>query len=162
VEKQTKFNLWYLVIALMAVVWLRDVWVGMSQVQAIPYSEFQHHLKAGELEEIAISNNLIQGKLKRPTPDGRTRIVTTRVDPALAKELSQYDVRFTGVMERYPRLDRPGTGVLRHLDVARQAHGGAGRHRRHDVDRQEQGEGVRRDRHQGYLRGRRRGGRGQG
>ena len=98
-EKLTKFNLWYLLIALLAVVMLRDAWVGMNQVQTIPYSEFQHHLKAGELEEIAISNNLIQGKLRKPTADGRTRIVTTRVDPELARDLSQYDVRFTGVVE---------------------------------------------------------------
>ncbi|MBS0324927.1 MAG: ATP-dependent zinc metalloprotease FtsH [Proteobacteria bacterium] len=98
-ERQTRFNLWYLLIALMAVVWVRDLWVGASQVQTIPYSEFQHHLKAGELDEISISNNLIQGKLKKPTSDGRTRIVTTRVDPALARELSQYDVKFSGVVE---------------------------------------------------------------
>jgi cell division protease FtsH len=56
-------------------------------------------VKTGALEEISISDNVIQGKLKKPTPDGRTRIVTTRVDPALAKELSQYDVKFTGVVE---------------------------------------------------------------
>ena len=98
-EKQTKFNIWYVLIALLAVVWLRDAWVNANQVQPIPYSEFQHHLKSGQLEEIAISNNLITGKLKTPTPDGRTRIVTTRVDPNLAKELSQYDVKFTGVVE---------------------------------------------------------------
>ena len=98
-EKLTKFNLGYLFIALLAVVMLRDAWVGMSQVETIPYSQFQHHLKAAELEEIAISNNLIQGKLKKPTADGRTRIVTTRVDPALAKELSQYDVKFIGAVE---------------------------------------------------------------
>ena len=98
-ERLTKFNLWYLLIALLAVVLLRDAWVGMNQVQTIPYSEFQHHLKTGELEEISISNNFIQGKLKNPTPDGRTRIITTRVEPDLAKELSQYDVKFTGVVE---------------------------------------------------------------
>jgi cell division protease FtsH len=98
-ERQTKFNIWYVAIALMAVVWMRDLWVNMSQIETIPYSEFQHHLKAGALEEISISNNLIQGKLKSPTPDGKTRIVTTRVDPALAKELSEYDVKFAGVVE---------------------------------------------------------------
>ncbi len=96
---QRTFNIWYVLIALFAVVMLRDAWVGMGQVETIPYSEFQHHLKAGDLEGITISNNLIQGKLKKPTADGRTRIVTTRVDPALAKELSQYDVEFTGVVE---------------------------------------------------------------
>lgn len=98
-ERLTRFNLGYLVLALLAVVMLRDAWVGINQVQTIPYSEFQHHLKSGELEEISIANNIIQGKLKKPTSDGRTRIVTTRVDPALAKELSQYDVKFTGVIE---------------------------------------------------------------
>ena len=98
-ERQTSFNLWYVLIAVMAVVWLRDMWVGASQVQMIPYSEFQHHLKTGELDQIAISNNVIEGKLKKPTADGRTRIVTTRVDPELARELSQYDVKFSGVVE---------------------------------------------------------------
>jgi len=98
-EKQTAFNIWYVMLALLAVIWLRDAWLGMSQVETIPYSEFLHHVKAGELEEIAISNNVIQAKLRKPTPDGRTRIVTTRVDPLLAKELSQYDVKFTGVVE---------------------------------------------------------------
>ncbi len=98
-EKQTTFNLWYLVIAVIAVILLRDAWVGMSQVQSIPYSQFQHHLKNGELEEISISNNVIQGKLKKATQEGRTSIVTMRVDPALAKELAQYDVKFTGVIE---------------------------------------------------------------
>ena len=86
-EKQTAFNIWYVMLALLAVIWLRDAWLGMSQVETIPYSEFLHHVKAGELEEIAISNNVIQAKLRKPTPDGRTRIVTTRVDPVLAKEL---------------------------------------------------------------------------
>ena len=98
-DKQVRFNIGYVIIAVLAVVLIRDAWVGMNQVQTIPYSEFQHHLKTGELEEIAISNNLIQGKLKKPTADGRTRIVTTRVDPELARELSQYDIRFTGVVE---------------------------------------------------------------
>jgi len=98
-EKQTTFNIWYAVLALLAVVWLRDAWVGVSQVQSIPYSEFQHHVKIGALEEISISDKLIQGKLKTPTPEGRSRIVTARVDPALARELAQYDIKFTGVVE---------------------------------------------------------------
>ena len=98
-EKQTQFNIWYVMLALLAVIWLRDAWVGMSQVEPIPYSEFLHHVKNGELEEIAVSKNIIEGKLRKPTPDGRTRIVTTRVDPQLAKDLSQYDVKFTGVIE---------------------------------------------------------------
>jgi len=98
-EKQASFNLGYLFVAVLAVVLLRDVWVNMSQVQQIPYSEFQQHLKAGRIEEISISNNVIHGKLKSPTSSGQTRIVTTRVDPDLARDLSQYDIKYAGVIE---------------------------------------------------------------
>ena len=98
-ERATRFNVFYVIAAILAVAALRDAWVGMNQVQTIPYSEFQHHLKKGELEDIAISSNVIEGKLRKATPDGRTRIVTTRVDPALARDLSQYDVKFAGVLE---------------------------------------------------------------
>ncbi|MGZ5248917.1 MAG: ATP-dependent zinc metalloprotease FtsH [Caldimonas sp.] len=92
-------NLWLLMVALVALFWMRDIWVASTQVQPIPYSEFVQHLKAGRLESIAIGSQFIEGKLKTPTADGRTRIVTTRVAPDLARELAQYDVRFEGVVE---------------------------------------------------------------
>ena len=83
----------------LALFWLRDVWVTSTQVQPIPYSDFVQHLKAGRLESMAIGSQFIEGKLKAPMADGRTRIVTTRVAPDLARELSAYDVRFEGVVE---------------------------------------------------------------
>jgi len=98
-EKQTQFNIWYVIIAVLGVLWLRDMWVNATQVEPIPYSEFQHHLKDGRFKEITVSSNLIQGTYKTPQPDGRTRFVTTRVDPDLAKDLAQYDVKFTGAVE---------------------------------------------------------------
>lgn len=98
-NKLTKFNAGYLFIALMTIVLLRDVWVNASQTEQIPYSEFLHHVKNAEVADITISKNVIEGKLVKPTPDGRTRIVTTRVDPQLARDLSQYDVKFSGVIE---------------------------------------------------------------
>jgi cell division protease FtsH len=98
-EKQTKFTIWYLIIAVLGVLWLRDIWVTATQIEPIPYSEFQHHMKEGRIKEISVSSNTIQGTYKEPQPGGRTRFVTTRVDPELAKDLSQYDVRFTGVTE---------------------------------------------------------------
>jgi len=92
-------NLWLLIVALVALFWLRDLWVTSTQVQPIPYSEFLQHLKAGHLESISIGSQFIEGKLKTAQPDGRTRIVTTRVAPDLARELSAYDVRFEGEVE---------------------------------------------------------------
>jgi len=98
-ERQTQFNIWYLIIAVLGVVLLRDMWVASKQVEMIPYSEFQHHLQAGRIKEIAISSNLIHGTYKEALPDGRTQFVATRVDPILAKDLEPYDVKFTGVFE---------------------------------------------------------------
>jgi cell division protease FtsH len=98
-ERQTKFTIWYLIIAVLGVLWLRDIWVTATQIEPIPYSEFQHHMKEGRIKEISVSSNTIQGTYKEPQAGGRTRFVTTRVDPELAKDLSQYDVRFTGVTE---------------------------------------------------------------
>ncbi len=98
-EKQTKFTIWYLIIAVLGVLWLRDIWVTATQIEPIPYSEFQHHMKEGRIKEISVSSNTITGTYKEPQTGGRTRFVTTRVDPELAKDLSQYDVKFTGVTE---------------------------------------------------------------
>ncbi|MGK2898440.1 MAG: ATP-dependent zinc metalloprotease FtsH [Burkholderiaceae bacterium] len=92
-------NLWLLMFALVAVFWMRDLWVASTQAQPIPYSEFLQYLKAGRLESITIGSQLIEAKLKTPASDGRTRIVTTRVAPELARELAPYDVRFEGVVE---------------------------------------------------------------
>src|SRR6266567_2308556 len=98
-ERQHWFNIWYVIIAVLGVLWLRDLWMTASQVEPIAYSQFEQELKAGRVKDIAISNNVIQGTYKEPKPDKRTRFVTTRVDPDLAKELSQYDVQFSGVVE---------------------------------------------------------------
>src|SRR6266704_3513090 len=98
-ERQHWFNVWYVIIAVLGVLWLRDLWMTASQVEPIAYSQFEQELKAGRIKDIAVSNNVIQGSYKEPKADKRTRFVTTRVDPELAKELSQYDVQFTGVLE---------------------------------------------------------------
>jgi len=98
-ERQSWFNLWYVIFAVLGVLWLRDIYVTATQVKPVPYSEFEKELKAGEIKDIAISNNVIQGTYKNPRADNHTRFVTTRVDPDLAKELSQYNVEYSGVIE---------------------------------------------------------------
>jgi cell division protease FtsH len=98
-EKRTYFNLWYLIAAVLGVLWLRDIWVTVTQVEPIPYSQFQQDLKDGRIKDIAISANTIQGSYKDAKPDGRTRFVTTRVDPELARDLAQYNVAFSGKVE---------------------------------------------------------------
>src|SRR5215470_13257961 len=98
-ERRQWINVWYIILAILGVLWLRDLWTTATQVEQIPYSQFEQELKAGRVKDISISNNVITGTYKEPKPDKRTRFVTTRVDPDLAKDLAQYDVQFSGVTE---------------------------------------------------------------
>ncbi|PXW99569.1 membrane protease FtsH catalytic subunit [Sphaerotilus hippei] len=91
--------LWVWMIALLALFGLRDLWVTGTQVQAIPYSEFVRQLKDDQLQSLRIGGSYIEGELKTATADGRTRVVTTRVDPALVRELEPYAVRYEGIVE---------------------------------------------------------------
>jgi cell division protease FtsH len=98
-ERQTQINLWYFVLALLAVLWLHSLWVESRTVEPITYSEFQSYLKDGKIEEVVIRENTVEGKFTAPLPDGRTKFVAVRVDEGLAKDLERYGVKFTGVIE---------------------------------------------------------------
>ena len=98
-ERQTQFNLWYFVLAALAVMWLHSVWVEMRTVEPITYSEFVDYLKDGKIEEVVIRQNTVEGKFKEPLADKRTRFVAVRVDEQLAKDLEQYKVKYAGVIE---------------------------------------------------------------
>ena len=91
-QKKTQFSLWYLHLRAVCDLHLHDVWTQMRTIEPLPpQREFQRLLKTGELSEISITDNTIQGTSKKPLEDGRQKFVTTRVDPALAKDLAQYD-----------------------------------------------------------------------
>ena len=98
-EKKTQFSLWYFIFAMFAIFTVHDLWVQARTVEPLPYSEFQRLLAQGKVAEVAIADNTIQGSLKEALPDGRSKFVTNRVDLTLAKDLAQYDVKFTGVIE---------------------------------------------------------------
>ncbi len=98
-EKKTQFNIWYFVIATIAVLYVAEAWKQYRQVEPIPYSEFQNLLEAGKVKEIAILDNHIQGTLAAPGPDGRDKFITTRVETDLARDLAKYNVTFTGVVQ---------------------------------------------------------------
>jgi len=98
-DKKTHFNIWYFLIALLAILMLRNWWSDAQQVETVPYSEFQALLEQNKIESIAISDNYIRGKLRAPTKDGRTEIFTLRVDPQLADELKKYNISYRGVVE---------------------------------------------------------------
>ena len=98
-ERQTQINLWYFILAVLAAMWLHGLWVEMRTVEPITYSEFVNYLKEGKIEEVVVRENTVEGKFKEPLADKRTRFVAVRVDEQLSKDLEQYNVKYTGVIE---------------------------------------------------------------
>ena len=98
--KGTQWNLWYVILAILGVLVLQSYVQQWQQVQPLPYSEFLRELEAKNVKELAVYPNHLEGTLNQPLADGRTRFSTTRVELDLARDLAQYGVRFTGVVQR--------------------------------------------------------------
>jgi cell division protease FtsH len=78
---------------------LHNLVVQWQQVEPMPYSEFLNELKNQNVKEIAVYTDHIEGSLNQPLADGRSRFSTTRVELDLARDLAQYGVRFSGVIQ---------------------------------------------------------------
>jgi cell division protease FtsH len=98
-DKTARFHLIYFLFALIALLLIRDVWQQIEQVETIDYSAFHAYLESGQIEEVIVKGQYLTGTLRQPTASGRTQFVTTRVEPELARELLQSDVRFRGTVE---------------------------------------------------------------
>lgn len=98
-NKHFRFNLTYLILAVMGVIFLHDIWVQMHTVAPIPYSEFQHLLKENRVAEITVSQNHIMGTLKEPKASEKKQFVTARLETDLAKELEPYNVQVTRTVD---------------------------------------------------------------
>ena len=72
---------------------IQYLWVQYTQIETIPYSQFEQLLDQNKISEVLVGSETIQGTLKEPFPDGRKLFSTTRVDP----ELRQQATAHTGV-----------------------------------------------------------------
>lgn len=68
-----------------------------NTVDTIPYSEFEQLVAQGQVSEVSVGQDVIQGKLKEKLPSGKSAFVTARVEPALAEKLAAKGVTVTGV-----------------------------------------------------------------
>ena len=85
IKKETKYHAWYWVAAIVAIMIIQAVFASYTQIENIPYSQYQDDLKAGKISEVRVSGNYIQGKFKAPDKNGYTDFITTRVDAATAE-----------------------------------------------------------------------------
>jgi cell division protease FtsH len=99
-ERATKINIWYVLLALFGVIFLRDMWVAQKHIETILYSEFQTLLAEGKVDEIVIGQDRISGSYKDAEDAKKKRhFVTARVEPELAALLTKYKVKFTAQPE---------------------------------------------------------------
>jgi len=101
VEKHHKFSIWYVLLGVWVVLILQNYLASVVAVKTIPYSEFLRLLKEQKITEVAISENLIQGRMTDGGATARNGILfrTVRVDPEISRLLEQYNVSFKGRME---------------------------------------------------------------
>ncbi|MBK8275234.1 MAG: ATP-dependent zinc metalloprotease FtsH [Nitrospira sp.] len=100
-NNKVSFSIWYVLLAMMAVVLVHDLIHTFNKVEELPYSEFKKLVADGKIAEVSVANHVLTGKLK---PDGESKeqksFATVRVeDPDLVRELNQHGVTFTGVIE---------------------------------------------------------------
>jgi cell division protease FtsH len=98
-EKKTQFNVWYLILAIVGVMLIRDLWVQSRQVEPIAYSKFEQYLDQGLIEKVVVGSQQISGTFKSPLPEGQTRFITTRVESGVAERLEKAGVEFSGAVE---------------------------------------------------------------
>jgi cell division protease FtsH len=99
-KKEHKFSLFYILLAVWAVLLIQSYLASMMSSQVIPYSQFLKLLKEGKVSEVAISANRIEGKMKVEGKPGETQpFRTNRVDQDLSELLDKYQVTFKGEVE---------------------------------------------------------------
>jgi len=97
-ERSTRFNIGYLVFALLAMLVLQQWWQAAQTVEVVPYSEFEKLLSEGRVDEVVVSDSRITGKLKG-NESGKKVAVANLVQPDVAERLSKFGVSYTQVHE---------------------------------------------------------------
>ena len=102
-QRKLSWALWSVAAASFGVLLVHDLWVGFSQTDAIPYSQFEQLVAQGKIAEATVGTDRIAATLKEPADNGHRYVVATRVDPALADRLSAKGVVVKGA---------PSTGFM--------------------------------------------------
>jgi cell division protease FtsH len=100
-EKHHKFSMWYVLLGIWVVLILHNILFNALSIQTIPYSDFLRLLQENKISEVAVSSNLIEGRISDGEEhQGRTGLFRTiRVDPDISELLQRSSVKFKGEME---------------------------------------------------------------
>src|SRR3954466_15239374 len=97
-ERRTRFHVFYVVFALVAILLIQEAWQRAQTVEILPYSEFERLLSEQKIAEVVVSDKHISGKLKQPE-GSKTVVISNLVPPELADHLARYGVKYTRAYE---------------------------------------------------------------
>jgi len=101
--RKRQIMIWYVLAAGLGLLLFQAYWVSYSQVDTIPYSQFESLLDQNKVAEVTVGTDSVQGTLKEALPDGKTQFYAVRVDPQLADKLAGHNVVVNGA---------PSSGLL--------------------------------------------------
>jgi cell division protease FtsH len=108
-NRKVSFSIWYVFLAIWAVILLHDFISALNKIEEVPYSRFKQMVAEDRVAEVSVSTQTITGKLK-PAEDKKggskeaakepTLFTTIRIeDPDLVRDLDRHGVTVTGVIE---------------------------------------------------------------
>ena len=89
-----KLNIWYLVLALVLVLSLRDLSSLNGEIKRVPFSEFDGLLKENAFSEVVLGESELTAQLKTPM-DGVKFIHTNKMDLDWAEKLKGQDIKYS-------------------------------------------------------------------
>ncbi len=100
-EKRRKITIWYILIGVWIIFFLQSFIASAFAVKNIPYSEFLQLVKDGQVAEVAISENRIQGRMvPKDGGEGRGEMFrTVRVDDGISELLTSKGIPHSGKVE---------------------------------------------------------------
>jgi cell division protease FtsH len=96
-NRKRDITIWYIAAAMLGMLLLQWAWASYSQIETIPFSQFDQLVTTDKVASAAVGQDTIQGTLKQPLPSGKSDFVTARVDNQLADKLAAHGVVVTGV-----------------------------------------------------------------
>ena len=93
-----RFDVTYFIAMALAVLIIRDIWVGQGHVKTIPYSEFRGLIERNGVIDLVIGPTTITGAYKATGKPGQQQqhFSTVRVEAELAGELQRRGIKYSG------------------------------------------------------------------
>jgi cell division protease FtsH len=98
-EKHHKFSLWYVLLGIWVVLIIHNILFSALSIETIPYSRFLEMVQNGQVAEVAVTQNQIQGRMKTEDGGAGKLFRSVRVDPSIAELLSERNIQFKGEVE---------------------------------------------------------------